>query len=169
MFWIPVSVCWLSPSLWARPVKGLDVRTFARSPQVERVARHVQSWGMAQLAMDRGARCARRGRDGRLVLFLYIARTSENAVVLWPHQKSSTPAIGPTPARVGTIGIRAGLRGRRDGGGSVPYGGRSNTPPPPVALPHAASRPNRAADHRQAHCQGGQRHRPVPDAQPHQL
>ena len=77
MFWIPVSVCWLSPSLWARPVKGLDVRTFARSPRFERAVRHVPSWGMAQLALERGARRARRGRH---VFLLFIAMQTENAV-----------------------------------------------------------------------------------------
>jgi len=41
---------------------------------------------MAQLAMERGARCERRGRHGQHVLILYIARKTENAVVLWPHQ-----------------------------------------------------------------------------------
>jgi hypothetical protein len=36
---------------------------------VERIARHVLSWGMAQLATERGARCARRGLNGRHVCF----------------------------------------------------------------------------------------------------
>ena len=75
---------------------------------------------MAQLTMERGARCARRGRHGLHALILYIARKTENAVVLLAAPKSSlarvcfyvfcqfaassssTPATGPTPARVGT-------------------------------------------------------------------
>jgi hypothetical protein len=39
---------------------------------VERIARHALSWGMAQLVTERGARCARRGLNGRLFVLIPI-------------------------------------------------------------------------------------------------